>query len=102
MTGAAVAFNVISRIANGVVHNISVQAKAIKRKYRLAVRDEFDDKNWLNWACRRTKEMRVRTIAASGSIFGENIKRNVPQNQAEQRPKTRGHMWTKKNEGMVL
>ena len=35
----------IERIASGVVHRISVQARAIRRKYRLAVRDEFVDKN---------------------------------------------------------
>ena len=44
-TGAAVAFRTIEKTANGVVHNISVQARAIRRKYRLAVSDEFVDRN---------------------------------------------------------
>ena len=45
MTGAPVAFRIIERTPNGVVHSISVQARAIRRKYRLVVRDEFADKN---------------------------------------------------------
>lgn len=35
----------IEKIASGVVSVTSVQARAMRRKYRLAVRDEFADKN---------------------------------------------------------
>ena len=43
--GAAVALIIIENIAKGEVHMTSVQARAIRRKYRLAARDELLDKN---------------------------------------------------------
>lgn len=36
----------------GVVHISSIPASAIKRKYRPAVNDLFEDKNSVNWALR--------------------------------------------------
>lgn len=43
--GAEVALITMEKIASGVVNMTSVQARAIRRKYRLVVRDEFADKN---------------------------------------------------------
>ena len=49
-SGWAVALRTIWKIASGVVHNNSTPARAIKRKYRLIVKVEFEDTNWENCA----------------------------------------------------
>lgn len=102
--GWAVALSQSTKMARGIVHIISVMANAIRRKYLLAVKDVFEDRNWLNWAWRRRKAWSVKTNGNMFSIVAliTAWDDDIPQYTAETSPNIIGHMWKRKYVGMLL
>lgn len=69
-------FTQMMKLAIGIVSMRSQAARAINRKYRPAVRDLFDARNWLNCTRRRMKERKDRTMGGNGDQ-SQNIETKI-------------------------